>query len=109
MVHLAERGRYIVLHLKDGRRIYGWPQQWPSDSSTGHFELMESRWLEGPPTTQQDVLKEDQNSSEARPKSGSLMIVDSILVSAVDVEIVEILKFLEEIGSGPEANQSTAA
>lgn len=106
---LSREGRYIVLHLKDGQRIYGWPQQWPSDSSTGHFELVESRWLESPPTTQQDMLQEDQSSSEPRPKSASLMVVDSILVSAVDVEIVEILKFLEEIGSGPEANQSVTA
>ena len=28
---------YVVLHLKDERRIYGWPVDWPSDPEKGHF------------------------------------------------------------------------
>lgn len=29
--------RFVVLHLKDGTRIYGWPQVWPSEPQSGHF------------------------------------------------------------------------
>jgi hypothetical protein len=36
---------YVVLHLKDERRIYGWPTEWPSDQSKGHFVLEEPVWL----------------------------------------------------------------
>jgi len=28
---------YIVLHLKDERRLYGWPVEWPSTPDRGHF------------------------------------------------------------------------
>src|SRR5579863_10088047 len=44
---LTREPRYIVLHLKDGRRIFGWPLQWPSDPTAGYFELVESKWLQG--------------------------------------------------------------
>ena len=30
---------YIVLHLKDQRRLYGWPYEWPSSPKEGHFVL----------------------------------------------------------------------
>lgn len=36
---------YVVLHMKDGRRIYGWPTEWPSDPSKGHFSLEQASWL----------------------------------------------------------------
>lgn len=38
---------YIVLHLKDERRIYGWPIEWPSSPDIGHFVLVQASWLEG--------------------------------------------------------------
>lgn len=31
---------FIVVHLKDGRRIYGWPHIWPSDPGKGHLFLI---------------------------------------------------------------------
>lgn len=32
-----EYQRFVVLHLKDGTRIFGWPKVWPSEPQTGHF------------------------------------------------------------------------
>lgn len=32
---------YVILHLEDGRRLYGYPLQWPDNSLEGHFELMD--------------------------------------------------------------------
>lgn len=36
---------YIVLHLKDERRLWGWPKEWPSSSKSGHFMLEQPCWL----------------------------------------------------------------
>ncbi len=33
----TEYQRFVVLHMKDGTRIFGWPKVWPSEPSTGHF------------------------------------------------------------------------
>lgn len=33
----SENPRYVVLQLKDGTRIYGWPKVWPSEYDRGHF------------------------------------------------------------------------
>ena len=38
---------YVVLQLKDGRRLYGWPEEWPSSPDQGHFRLAVCEWLEG--------------------------------------------------------------
>jgi hypothetical protein len=32
-----EYQRFVVLHLKDGTRIFGWPKVWPSEPQNGHF------------------------------------------------------------------------
>lgn len=29
----------MILHLKDGRRILGWPEGWPPTSAEGYFLL----------------------------------------------------------------------
>ena len=41
------RRRYVVLHLKDGRRLYGWPEEWPKRTDQGHFRISECEWLTG--------------------------------------------------------------
>ncbi|GLK87331.1 DUF6338 family protein [Pseudomonas turukhanskensis] len=38
--------RFIVLHLWDERRLYGWPSEWPSDPSAGQFVMQEPSWLD---------------------------------------------------------------
>jgi hypothetical protein len=37
--------RYVILHLKDERRLLGYPRVWPSDPKCGHFLLSRSSWL----------------------------------------------------------------
>ena len=39
---------YIVLHLKDERRLYGWPIEWPSEPTKGHFVIADPSWIDGP-------------------------------------------------------------
>jgi hypothetical protein len=34
------------LHLNDERRIYGWPEEWPSDPRAGYFSIAEAEWIE---------------------------------------------------------------
>lgn len=36
---------YIVLHLVDDRRLYGWPSQWPSSPDKGQFLMEDVSWL----------------------------------------------------------------
>ncbi len=69
----SEHVAYIVLHFNDGRRLYGWPKEWPTEADRGHFYIMQPIWL---------------------LESGStidLENVDGILVSAKDVKWVEFM------------------
>lgn len=38
--------RFVVLHLKDDRRIYGWPEEWPSEPYSGQFVILDPAWLD---------------------------------------------------------------
>jgi hypothetical protein len=69
---------YIVLHLKDERRIYGWPIEWPSVPDHGHFLLVQASWLV---------------DSEEIPIKG----VESILVDVNDVRWVEFMEKTWEV------------
>jgi len=64
---------YVVLHLKDERRLYGWPIEWPSDPDRGHFVLEQASWLDG---------------KEEIPITG----VQSIMVNVNDVKWVEFME-----------------
>ena len=68
---------YVVLHLIGDRRLYGWPEEWPSDPDQGHFRIAEGEWL----------IEE----SERRPVTG----VSAILISVDQVEMVEFLEHLK--------------
>ena len=68
---------YVVLHLKGERRLYGWPQEWPSHSDQGHFRIAEGEWL---------------IDDERRPATG----VSAILIPASEVEMVEFLNIVRE-------------
>ena len=65
---------YVVLQLGDGRRIYGWPREWPSDPQQGHFLLEEPSWL-----------TEDGQSHD-------ITGVSDILIAVSDVRWVEFMK-----------------
>ena len=72
-------GCYVVLHLTGQRRLYGWPEEWPSHPDEGHFRIVEAEWL---------VEKDDVRTEyQAVPATG----VSAILVHARDVEMVEFL------------------
>jgi hypothetical protein len=42
-----ERISWVVLHLDDDRRLFGWPRIWPSNPKTGHFIIDRASWEQG--------------------------------------------------------------
>ncbi|MBC8419744.1 MAG: hypothetical protein H8E10_14230 [Desulfobacterales bacterium] len=80
---------YIVLHLKDGRRLYGWPIEWPSVPDRGHFLLVQASWLK---------------DTEELPIKG----VESILIDVRDVRWVEFMEKTWEAQNGKEKLKSAA-
>jgi hypothetical protein len=78
----SETKRFIVLDLKDGRKITGWPLLWPNDPKQGHFVLEQVRW----------VIEEDGKSSDI-----PLETVDKIMIDVNNVEMVTFLKFNDEL------------
>lgn len=80
----ARPPRYVVLHLEGSRRITGYPLEWPTEPSSGHFKLIDAAWLD-----------DDNNET-------SLDANESILIPAKQVEIVEFLKNIEELRNAAE-------
>lgn len=64
--------RYVILSLRNGRRIWGWPKEWPDHPDEGHFVLLEPAWIG-------DEVTHD------------LPEVHKMLISAADVEYVELM------------------
>ena len=83
----ARRETYVVLHLKGERRLYGWPQEWPTDPNTGHFLITEAEWL-----LEHDVV--------------TLENVESILIPVSEVEMVEFMNVLENTDEPKEEHQN---
>lgn len=73
----TEHVTYVILHLKDGRRLYGWPKEWPIDPQKGQFYIQVPSWI-------------DDNA-----KPIDLTQLDGILVNVQDVEWVEFLRYEE--------------
>ena len=67
---------YVILHMDEQRRLYGYPEEWPSDPNKGHFRIAEAEWLTG------DV-------ADANGLAGT--DVSAILVPATQVKMVEFL------------------
>lgn len=80
----SELPRYVTLHIDGNRRISGYPLDWPSDPLNGHFRLIYPAWL-----------KDDGTEI---PLDGD----HSILIQANKVELVEFLKYNEELKNGAE-------
>jgi len=70
---LSEKVTFVVLHLKDGRRLYGWPKEWPVESDKGQFYIMLPSWIS------------DDGKQIDLPQ------LDGVLISANDVRWVEFL------------------
>ena len=64
---------YVVLYFHDGRRLYGWPEEWPSRPENGHILIAEGEWLIG--------------GDERIPVKGASII----LIPADDVKMVEFM------------------
>lgn len=75
----SQNKTYVVLHLKDDRRLYGWPEEWPSQPNTGHFSITEAEWLSG-----------EKNENRIMLES-----VSNILIPAQEVVFVEFMKLIE--------------
>ncbi len=70
--------RFVILHFKNGRRLMGWPREWPDEPESGHFLLELPGW----------VLK---NGTKA-----DMHQIEAFLVSAKEVEAVEFLRFKDD-------------
>lgn len=70
---LSRRAQYVVLHLSGGRRLYGWPDEWPSEPGTDYFVISEAEWL-------------------LDGKGIKVKRVEAILVPGKDVELIEFLE-----------------
>lgn len=72
---------FVTLHYKDDRRLYGWPEVWPSDPEKGHFFIVFPIWLHG-------------ESPTPMPE------VEGILVDVRDIKHVEFVKDAKEQSNG---------
>lgn len=70
----SEHDTFVVLHLHDERRVMGWPTEWPTSPKSGYFQLNNACWI-----------KDDNEVVD-------LPTVDTILISAVEVKLVEFMK-----------------
>lgn len=80
----VRKHKWVVLHFKDGRRLYGWPEEWPDQADKGHFVVVEPEWL----------LEDNQRAP--------LYQVAKILIPSSDVRMVEFMKETDEIRQLPE-------
>ncbi len=64
---------HVVLHLEDRRRLYGWPEEWPSRPGEGYFRMTHAEWL---------------TENEPIPAAGTA----AMLVAARRVEMIEFVK-----------------
>lgn len=68
-------GTWVVIHLKDGRRLYGWPENYSPTPESGHIRLSQAEWL-----TDAGAAHEQRDGFEI-----------AMLVNVADIEIVEFL------------------
>lgn len=74
----SEKVTFVVLHLKDGRRLYGWPKEWPIEADKGQFYMMLPAWID----KEGDAIDLD--------------VLDGILIQATDVQWVEFMREQED-------------
>jgi hypothetical protein len=73
----SETSTYVVLHFTDGKRLMGWPAEWPSDPKNGHFILEDASWL----------TEEDGKISQL-----ALPTVSKIMVDTAKIDMVEFVQ-----------------
>jgi hypothetical protein len=84
---------FVVLHFTDGRRLMGWPREWPSDPKSGHFILEQAAWL---------------TEEEGQEKEINLDNVEKILVDTTNIIMVEFVRaeMPENVNSLEEKDES---
>jgi hypothetical protein len=80
----SETKSYIILDLKDERRIMGWPAEWPNDPEKGHFVLEDAKWL----------IADQNGKSSVIP----LETIDKIVIAVHNIEMVEFVKDNDALG-----------
>jgi hypothetical protein len=75
--------RHLILHLEGGRRLSGWPEEWPDHPDAGHFVICDPAW----------VLAD---------KEVPLYNVEQFVVPAKSVEMIEVMKRQSEITASRE-------
>ena len=65
--------KQVILNFKDGRRLQGWPKEWPVSPEAGQFLLQDPAWID------------EEDSYVELPQ------IDSLLVPAAEVEFVEFM------------------
>jgi hypothetical protein len=83
----AQEKRWVVLHFIDGRRLFGWPEEWPDQPDKGHFVVDQPEWL-----------LDDNRRAPLDP-------VAVFLIPASDVKMVEFLKADQERSLGPDESE----
>ncbi|TXH17370.1 MAG: hypothetical protein E6R00_04665 [Gammaproteobacteria bacterium] len=73
----APREQFVVVHLKDDRRLYGWPKVWPCDPEKGHLFITVPSWVHGEAAVE-------------------LTDTEGILVDVKDISHIEFVKLPEE-------------
>ena len=76
---------YVVLHLEDERRLYGWPKEWPQSAEKGHFFITQPAWLI-------DQSATPNVETEVREYYLGDDGVEGIMVSAKDVKWIEVMQ-----------------
>ena len=76
---LSKKIMFVILHLHNGKRLYGWPKEWPVEPDKGQFYITLPSWI-----------KSDGKQIE-------LPQLDGVLVNAKDVKWVEFVRTYEEL------------
>lgn len=75
---------YVILHLKDSRRIFGYVIQWPTTPQDNHLNLTEAQWL-------------SHDSSNHNPDDPRRIY--AILISLNDIAFIEFIHANKRVDS----------
>lgn len=79
----SETHLWVVLHFGDGRRLMGWPLEWPSSPKSGHFVLEKASWL--------------VESENDKPREILLSNVEKIMIDTTAIVMVEFVNPSPEV------------
>ena len=74
----SSRAAHVILNFHDGRRLIGWPKEWPMSPDVGQFYIQEPAWI-----------NENGDLTE-------LSTLDGVIIQAADVRWVEVFPEQDE-------------